>query len=280
MNEPAIARGIKQGVHSLVRDETPFREPKCAAANCAWPLFSTLALCHKLTSKFSLPSQLNSALILFEDVTHLVEADLDFYHGSENITLPNGVYTRPGRGHTQFSGAPTFFVSEGPAISHKYLRNVSVFDYFAIYWDPAMKTPRAVEISIHWCIDTYEVELVDNILKMNKTASHVPRLQIQNLEYQSLSIPGNDKEVYTVGSSSFRMIGSNLNESLSGKSVYRSAERFFGTSGSDMLVQATKEIAQSDAKGNSTLEYLGMETAWWIAVNGMASNVASSLTNT
>ncbi|KIL84968.1 hypothetical protein FAVG1_11838 [Fusarium avenaceum] len=263
MNEPAIVRGIKQGVHSLVRDEAPFREPKCAAANCAWPLFSTLALCHKLTN-----------------ITRLVEADFDFYHGSENITLPNGVYTLPGRGHTQFSGAPTFFVSEGPAISHKYLRNVSVFDYFAIYWDPAMKTPRAVEISIHWCIDTYEAELVDNVLKMNKTASHVPKLQIQNLEYQSLSIPGNNKEVYTVGSSSFRMIGSNLNESLSGKSVYRSAERFFGTSGSDMLVQATKEIAQSDAKGNSTLEYLGMETAWWIAVNGMASNVASSLTNT
>jgi hypothetical protein len=47
-----------------------------------------------------------------------------------------------------------------------------------------------------------------------------------------------------------------------------------------MLVQATKEIAQKDAKGNLTLEYFGMETAWWIAVNGMASNVASSLTNT
>ncbi|WZH42053.1 uncharacterized protein QYS62_003021 [Fusarium acuminatum] len=214
------------------------------------------------------------------NVTHLVEANLDFYHGSENITLPNGVYTLPGRGHTQFSGAPTFFVSKGPAISHKYLRNVSVFDYFAIYWDGAMKTPRAVEISIHWCIDTYEAKLVDNILKLNKTASHVPKLQIQNLEYQSLTTPDDDKEIYTVGSSSFRAIGSNLNDSLSGKSVYRSAERFFGTSGSDMLVQATKEIAQKDAKGNSTLEYFGMETAWWIAVNGMASNVASSLTNT
>jgi hypothetical protein len=217
---------------------------------------------------------------LFQDVTHLVEANLDFYHGSENITLPNGVYTLPGRGHTQFSGAPTFFVSKGPAISHKYLRKVSVFDYFAIYWDGAMKTPRAVEISIHWCIDTYEAKLVDNILKMNKTASHVPKLQIQNLEYQSLTTPDDDKEIYTVGSSSFRAIVSNLNDSLSGKSVYRSAERFFGTSGSDMLVQATKEIAQKDAKGNSTLEYFGMETAWWIAVNGMASNVASSLTNT
>lgn len=280
MNEPAIARGIKQGVHSLVSDETPLREPRCAAANCAWPQFNTLAICHKFTSKFPLLGQLDSALILLQDITHLVEADLNFFNGSENITLPNGVSTLPGRGRVRFSGAPTFFVSEGPAISHKHLRNVSIFDYFAIYWDPSMNIPRAAEISFHWCIDTYEAEMVDNILQMNKTASRVPKLQVQNLEYQSLSTPSDDKEVYTIGSSSFGAIGRNLNDSLSGKSVYLSAERFFGTSGSDMLVQSTKEIAQRDAKGNTTLELMGMEKAWWIAVNGMALNVASSLTNT
>jgi hypothetical protein len=280
VNEPAIARGIKQGLHSLVSDETPLREPKCAAANCAWPQFNTLAICHKLTSKFPLLSQLDSALISVQDVTHLVEANLNFFNGSENITLPNGVSTLPGRGRVRFSGAPTFFVSDGPAISHKNLRNVSIFDYFAIYWDPSMSTPRAAEISFHWCIDTYEAKMVDNILQMNKTASRVPKLQTQTLEYRSFSTPGDDKEVYTIGSSSFAAIGRNLNDSLSGKSVYRSAERFFGTSGSDMLVQATKEITQKDAKGNTTLELMGMEMAWWVAVNGMALNVASSLTNT
>ncbi|KAM0233074.1 hypothetical protein ACHAP5_010541 [Fusarium lateritium] len=263
MNEPAIARGIKRGLHSLVSDETPLREPECAAANCAWPQFSTLAICHSLTN-----------------ITHLVKADLNFYNGTENITLPNGVSTLPGRGRVRFSGAPTFLISSGPAITHKHLRNVSIFDYFAIYWDPSMSIPRAAEISFHWCIDIYEAKLADNVLQMNKTASLVPILKARNLEYDSFNKAENSKETYTIGSTSFEIIRRNLNESLSGNSVYRLAERFSGTSGSDMLVQATKEIAQKDAKDNMTLESMGMEKAWWTAVNGMASNVASSLTNT
>jgi hypothetical protein len=218
--------------------------------------------------------------MLLQDITHPVEADLNFYEGTENITLPNGVWTLPGRGHIRFSGAPTFFVDQGPAILHKHLRNVSVLDYFAIYWEPNMEVPQAAEISFHWCIDTYDAEMVNNILHMNKTSTRVPKLLGRSHEYMSFGTSDKDGEVYTIGSSSFSAIRTNMNESLSGKSVYLWADRFSGTSGTDMLVQATKEVSQMAAKGNKTLEIMGMEKAWWTAVNGMAKNVASSLTNT
>ncbi|KAM0414506.1 hypothetical protein ACHAPD_007762 [Fusarium lateritium] len=76
------------------------------------------------------------------------------------------------------------------------------------------------------------------------------------------------------------MIASHLNESLSGESIVLGGEPIRGTSGSDILVQATKEVLQKLTGGNSSLEELEKEKSWWIAVEGMALNAANSLTNT
>ncbi|KAF5567957.1 hypothetical protein FPHYL_3020 [Fusarium phyllophilum] len=218
------------------------------------------------------------------NVTHLVEADVNFHDGNPNITLPNGVHTEPGKSRARFTGAPTFFLSSGPTLVHRHLQNSSILDYFAIYWDASNRIPWAVEVSYHWCVDTYHPELVDNILQINKSASQIPKLQaLQGDDYRGyvpLEIPGKDDITWTIGGRSTRSIATQLNDSLSGYTVVLGGEPIRGTSCSDILAQATREVLQMLAKGNSTLEAQEAERAWWIAVEGIAANVANSLTNT
>ncbi|KAH7191262.1 hypothetical protein DER44DRAFT_850247 [Fusarium oxysporum] len=267
MNEPAIARGVRRGINNLVTETIPLREPKCASANCRWPEFRTLAIGYEVTN-----------------VTHLIEADVNFHDGNPNITLPNGVYTAPGKSRARYTGAPTFFIGSGPTLVHQHLRNASILDYFAIYWDASNRIPWAVEVSYYWCIDTYHPELVDNVLRMNKSASQIPKLHaLQGDDYSGyvpLEPPGKDDVTWTIGGLSTRTIATQLNESLSGYTVVLAGEPILGTSGSGILALATREVLQKLTKGNSTLEIEEAERAWWTALEGMAVNVANSLTNT
>ncbi|KAJ4079620.1 hypothetical protein NW769_015104 [Fusarium oxysporum] len=218
------------------------------------------------------------------NVTHLIEADVSFHDGNPNITLPNGVYTAPGKSRARYTGAPTFFIGSGPTLVHQHLRNASILDYFAIYWDASNRIPWAVEVSYYWCIDTYHPELVDNVLRMNKSASQIPKLHaLQGDDYSGyvpLEPPGKDDVTWTIGGLSTRTIATQLNESLSGYTVVLAGEPILGTSGSGILALATREVLQKLTKGNSTLEIQEAERAWWTALEGMAVNVANSLTNT
>ncbi|EXK78379.1 hypothetical protein FOQG_16944 [Fusarium oxysporum f. sp. raphani 54005] len=267
MNEAAIARGVRRGINNLVTDTIPFREPKCASANCRWPEFHTLAIGYEVTN-----------------VTHLVEADVNFHDGNPNITLPNGVHTEPGKSRARFTGAPTFFLGSGPTLVHQHLQNASILDYFSIYWDASNRIPRAVEVSYYWCIDTYHPELVGNVLRMNKSTSQIPKLHTSQGDeyrgYMSLETPVKDDVIWTIGRLSTRKIATYLNDSLSGYTVVLAGEPMRGTSGSGILALATQEVLQNLTKGNSTLEIQEAERAWWTAVEGMAANVANSLTNT
>lgn len=92
--------------------------------------------------------------------------------------------------------------------------------------------------------------------------------------------PGKDDVTWTIGGLSTRTIATQLNESLSGYTVVLAGEPILGTSGSGILALATREVLQKLTKGNSTLEIQEAERAWWTALEGMAVNVANSLTNT
>ncbi|RGP58877.1 hypothetical protein FLONG3_11351 [Fusarium longipes] len=267
MNQPAIARGVRRGINNLVTETIPFREPKCASANCRWPEFSTLAIGYEVTN-----------------VTHLIEADVNFHDGNPNITLPNGVWTEPGKSRARFTGAPTFSLGSGPTLVHQHLQDVSILHYFAIYWDGSNLVPWALEVSHYWCIDTYHPEVVDNVVRMNKSASQIPKLHaLQGDDYRGyvhLELPGKEDVTWTIGQLTTSTIAAQLNESLSGYTVVLAGEPRRDTSGSDILAQATKEVLQKIAKGNSTIEIQEAERAWWTALEGMAANVANSLTNT
>jgi hypothetical protein len=41
------------------------------------------------------------------DVTHLIEADINFHDGTPNITFLNGVYIIPGRSRARYTSALT-----------------------------------------------------------------------------------------------------------------------------------------------------------------------------
>lgn len=164
------------------------------------------------------------------------------------------------------------------------MQNASILDYFAIYWDAYNLIPWAVEVSYYWCIDTYHPDLVDNVLRMNKSTSRIPKLHTSQRDdyrgYMSLGTPGEDDVTWTIGRLSTRKIATQLNDSLSGYTVVLAGEPIRDTSGSGILALATQEVLQNLTKGNSTLEIQEAERAWWTAVEGMAVNVASSLTNT
>ncbi|KAG7428280.1 hypothetical protein Forpi1262_v011208 [Fusarium oxysporum f. sp. raphani] len=119
---------------------------------------------------------------------------------------------------------------------------------------------------------------------MNKSTSQIPKLHTSQGDeyrgYMSLETPVKDDVIWTIGRLSTRKIATYLNDSLSGYTVVLAGEPMRGTSGSGILALATQEVLQNLTKGNSTLEIQEAERAWWTAVEGMAANVANSLTNT
>ncbi|KAF4946585.1 hypothetical protein FGADI_11064, partial [Fusarium gaditjirri] len=151
--------------------------------------------------------------------------------------------------------------------------------------DGSKGSAEAWRIGESWGKDEPNYAFMDNVLQMNKSASQIPKLQALQGDddyrgYVPLELPGKDDVMWTIGGLSTRTIATQLNESLSGYSVILAGEPIRGTSGSDILAQATREVLQKLTNGNSTLEIQEEERAWWTAVEGIAVNVANSLTNT
>ncbi|KAF5978832.1 hypothetical protein FCOIX_5634 [Fusarium coicis] len=150
--------------------------------------------------------------------------------------------------------------------------------------DGSKGSAEAWRLGESWGKDDPDYAIIDNVLRMNKSTSQIPKLHTsqgdEDRRYMSLEIPGKDNVIWTIERLSTRTIATQLNDSLSGYTVVLAGEPMRGTSGSGILALATQEVLQNLAKGNSTLEIQEAERAWWMAVEGMAVNIANSLTNT
>lgn len=229
-----------------------------------------------------------SALTLLADVTHLLNNSAPFESkrrtlALSNVTLPNGVSMRLAGGRYFGNGAETAMISEGASISHTQLGNASIWTYFAMYWTGSnTDAPQAIEVSFYWCIKTYNATVVDNVIAVKRAS---PRIEIIDSKfgpaYHAISsLDGNDvynfvKDEYTLPKI--------LNTIMTGYTKRQNAEPFRGMSGSEMHLQATIEIKETNSKQaskeNRSISAEEAQMPWWVAVNGIAGNTANGLTN-
>ncbi|KAF6811683.1 hypothetical protein CPLU01_15061 [Colletotrichum plurivorum] len=267
-NEPSVARGIALGILTPASEVLSFREPRCLAKNCTWDPFSTLAVCHETTN-----------------VTHLIDSKSDPARGI-NVTTPNSV-------EVEFSrDTAAVHVSEGAITNPTYLGNASIWTAFAVYWTGNENdAPQATELTFHWCVNTYRAEVIENVLEMHMWDSHTEVLAGTNSSLGYLAPSHKKYNLHSVRTRSFtygrggdRIIAKYLNSSMIGRSAGSTTERFWGASGSDVLLQSVAEITEAASSkkppsGVVTASAVDAESPWWGAVDGMARNVANGLTN-
>ncbi|KAK1839091.1 hypothetical protein CCHR01_18289 [Colletotrichum chrysophilum] len=183
--------------------------------------------------------------------------------------------TKPGRSN--------ILVNTGPSLSYNgtSMEAAALFNYFGVYClkpDGNVELILGVEVILHWCLNTYEVRIENNVLNLTAVLSHTEiqaeevnsSTAVERFPEQYLITPMEKNARYLFGSTGVEELRGLLNYSLAGFSV-DTGENLI-SSGSDMLMQGVDEMECEHKDKNSTMW-------WWDAVSSMARNVGTGLTN-
>ncbi|KAF6793355.1 hypothetical protein CMUS01_16104 [Colletotrichum musicola] len=220
-----VTMAIAQAMYTPVAANLSLREPECFATNCTWPRFSTLAMCYNMT-----------------DVSELIKSDSAKFNYGTKLTLPNGV-------NTTISGDyKTVALSHEPSLVYNDTRyhDASVFNYFAIQADLLDEHPRATEVVFHWCIDTYDASVVNNVVSFERVLSHTeahygPSKELRfgttaNVTYLTSPADGGGATKHTAEGMNRTETIRMLQSVMSGTTTYSQRNQF--KNGSDVLMHA------------------------------------------
>lgn len=169
-------------------------------------------------------------------------------------------------------------------------------DYFAIYnmnTRPLTWGPAAVEILFHWCVNTYEAEIKDNILSMKEVQSHTephfgkvqsPPQSLVNISNSNVSYftsPADLGFKYPIYGVEQNLMEDSFNHTWSGFTA-GSSTNYYET-GSDILLSASdntlKQLQETAKEENVTLSDTEIREVWLSTMHKIAQNAATGLTN-
>ncbi|KAF4846065.1 hypothetical protein CGCSCA4_v006524 [Colletotrichum siamense] len=209
------------------------------------------------------------------DVTDLLKVAKN-EDSTTSITLPNGV-------NMTVNATERVIVESREPISD-YNPDIflsSIFNYSVIHWD-AGKPPRAADVVMHWCVNTYDAKMENNKLQTPQILSHTQCQRSTGGVYADaieLSSPAENVMDYIVGGVSRLRITGVLREAITGESARDPIKRI--TTGSDRLLHAMAEIkfeydgrVEEDRPTEQELQDI-----WWDAIDRMARNIETGLIN-
>ncbi|KAF6818031.1 hypothetical protein CSOJ01_02168 [Colletotrichum sojae] len=267
-----VTIAIAQAMYTPVAANLSFREPECFATNCTWPRFSTLAMCYNMT-----------------DVSDLIKSDSTEFDYGTKLTLPKGVNT------TISPDYKTVALPHGPSLVYNdtRYRDASVFNYFAIQADASDEHPRAIEVVFHWCVDTYDASVVNNVVSLERVLSHTeahygPSKELRfgtiaNVTYLTSPADGGGATKHTAEGMNRTETIRMLQSVMSGTTTYSQRNQF--KNGSDVLMHAyistLKPYEDRYQKENlcDAEKLTDKRKAWWEAVEGMAQKLTNGITN-
>jgi hypothetical protein len=211
------------------------------------------------------------------DVDYLSETD--DYHA--NLTLPNNItYKNPGAyGGVVIEPGTTLSFPNGTDQNASSLTSL-----FLIRQDSEARRFRATEFAFHWCVNSYAVNITDNVLDVNLVGSsahteygetHVRLYNItQNMTYL---ITDRDLGVkYPVGGNGVSEIAGILEHALTGNYTDYGAPSF--GNGAEIFAASlhANTLINLGYNHTSTEEF---DEGEWVAMDNMTRNLATSLTN-
>lgn len=200
-----------------------------------------------------------------------------------NWTLPNGLRLQWSAGYANLN------ISTGPSLSFNDTAEsaASLFNFFIIYATPEQRAgesylkARAYEAMMHWCINTHDVRVSDNIPSMNLTASHTivkegeifiqSYNQTKNTTY--LVSPTDPGGTYAIGGMSDDAIRVMLANTMCGNDIYRGGRTL------DSGVQAIMTAISDATSGPTQPSSQTVDEKEFASYVGITTNVANGLTN-
>ncbi|KAF6839375.1 hypothetical protein CPLU01_01795 [Colletotrichum plurivorum] len=209
-------------------------------------------------------------------VSNLLNSDSVNFGEGTNLTLPNGVNM------IMSESVNTVTLSLGPSLAYNDTRyhDVSVFNYFVIAAQRFDEHPLATEVVFHWCVDTYDAYVVNNILSIKRVWSHTEAHSAPTANVTYLTSPADEGGTVShtaeaIDRETIRL----LRRVLSGTSKYEQSYHF--SNGADMLMHAFLSYVKSFRRENlsNAEEWEITRRAWWEAVGGMAQKYTTGITN-
>ncbi|KAF4814214.1 hypothetical protein CGCSCA5_v008010 [Colletotrichum siamense] len=256
-----INQAIPRALNTPPDEVMPYHQPSCRTNNCTWPSFSTLAVC-----------------VDMKNVTNLLTTDGDPIKAGTNATLPNGVsMQRSAYGYHNMN------ISTGTSLSYNDTDFIKaeLFNFFVLY-GPAPTQLRAYEIMMHWCVNTYNVTVQNNLPITQQVASYTkPNLGevfVQNynmtINGTYLTSPDSPGKQYVASGMGPDNIAGALSNTLVGYYIDLGAYTF--NNGSEIYGTALSRAAIGI---NPLNESQKLDDAYFITLMNLTQNIASGLTN-
>lgn len=276
---------VPQALYTRPETQLLYTTPTCRTSECRWEIFTSLAVCLDMKSNNQPPVRPNYELTPIDVTDQLdihgdeVYTDISGPNGGSNITLPNGAMLHPTYGYRNSnisvatSGMPSLSLNE----TGNMIGTVPILGYTMIYYPPL----RAYEMLLHFCVNTYNVSVTNNIATVTQVASYtnadygeafVARYNTTyNVTY--LTTPDNPGFKYVAAGYGPSEIGSSLATSIGGAYSYlggynmSAGTAVFGTA----LERAEAGITSNDSQAVDDVRYA--------AIYNLSSNIAMGLTN-
>ncbi|KID80962.1 hypothetical protein MAJ_11442, partial [Metarhizium majus ARSEF 297] len=148
-------------------------EPHCPTANCRWPIFSSLAVCVSM-------GNVTEYLTKFEDVWMTLPREFGRVAGGLNITSPAYSGGRVAEDHYNAT-EPLYKWNNSDIMALSLAR---AFFLYGIRTNGTMLF-EAVEVVWHYCVNTYNISVTNNIANTELLASELTVNQRREKNYSS-----------------------------------------------------------------------------------------------
>ncbi|TEA17003.1 hypothetical protein C8034_v000534 [Colletotrichum sidae] len=255
-----VNQAVPRSLYTPPEEAILYHQASCSTSNCTWPTFTSLAVC-----------------VDMKNVTELLDSDGDPQEPGTNSTLPNGLtMQRSSYGYNNMN------ISTGTSLSYNNtdLINAKLFNFFVIYGP----TLRATEIMLHWCVNTYNVTVQNNVPVTQQVASHTkPSIGEVFVESYNMTVngtyltsPDNPEKKYVADGLGIAQIESILSATLVG--YYINLAQYTFNNGTEIFGTALSRAGIQAAVG-SLSESQALDDAQFTALRNLTQNIATGLTN-
>ncbi|KAF9880320.1 hypothetical protein CkaCkLH20_02274 [Colletotrichum karsti] len=254
-----INQAVPRALNTPPDELMAYHQASCQTNNCTWPLFSSLAVC-----------------VDMKNVTNLLATDGDPVKGGTNATLPNGVtMQRSAYGYHNMN------ISTGSSLSYNDtdIMKAKLFNFFVIYGPTPL---RATEIMLHWCVNTYNVTVQNNVPVTQQVASYTHPsegevfAQIYNTTVNGtyLTSPDSPGKQYIASGMGPDYIAEILQQTMVG--YYIDLGQYTFNNGTEIYGTA---LSRASIGINTLNESQKLDDAYFTTLQNVTQNVANGLTN-
>ena len=275
-------RAVQQGIYSPISEPLSAITPTCSSGKCRWDSFQSLGICVDMNDVTDY-LHVSSAI----DATGF-KLNLPAESQVRNASLSNGAYLLGGPKtynlNISFPYTSGYVNSSDPRdktlsfIEQPDLLKAALADFFVIYTNdtsgPVAAPFRAVEVLMHFCVNTYAAAVREGVSQTTRLASGTNVTESTN-SADLLSLSGDGRN-FTINTTYALLLGDYLRQTLSGTYSLRLGDQAVGRTGASDAVGAAlyvgdllKSLTESN---NDALRHQ--------AIRNITENVAISLSNT